>query len=346
MAENKKFWEEIYSTLAPKMLGVCRRYVKNLALAEDLMHDSFVKAMEKKDSFTGKGSFAGWLHRVTVNTVLMHLRESKKYLEAFSIEEPDNASEQKNSDYSHENDREIIEQADFTHSELLEMLDKLADHHRTVFNLYVIDGYTHRQIAQLLGISENTSKSHLARARKKLQAMLLNRAQEMEERRKKRRKRAVLHIPIFGGAKNYVDKIFADGFSDFSIFPSSTFSALSGTNHLTTFPKWGMLFSAKSIAVAATIVVTVTISVILYSKTENAESEAANPPTSRVNYIENEEKLDVKPILNNLPDSSQTVSSPSSEPEKKVILKKEPVIVKKQIVVKDTVYLYVDEDNQ
>lgn len=207
------FWTKAYNRNISKLTGVCYRYVADRQLAEDLAHDAFMSAMEKSGSFKGTGQFDAWLRRITVNTALQHIRKqsaSQLYENILTDDEMDNG-----------NNLNIIAQADFSQEELLCAVNKLPEHHRLVFNMYVIDGYSHSQIAEELGISENTSKSHLARARKKLQEILT------EEAQKKERKSAwlLLFLPF---RKVSVDSLYSHSFSDFAL--SSATSATSITS--------------------------------------------------------------------------------------------------------------------
>jgi RNA polymerase sigma factor (sigma-70 family) len=168
-------WDVIYKNNASKLLGVCRRYVRDEQLAEDLMHNAFITAINKINTYSGKGVFEGWLRKIVVNTVLLYLRDSKKM--QFSENEPlENQVEVTLESDVEETQKKVIEEAGFSQQELLEVVDQLPLHHKTVFNLYVIDGYTHNEIGELLKISGGTSKSHLARARKKIQQLLFEKA--------------------------------------------------------------------------------------------------------------------------------------------------------------------------
>ncbi|MGB3946735.1 MAG: sigma-70 family RNA polymerase sigma factor [Bacteroidia bacterium] len=168
-------WDVIYKNNASKLLGVCRRYINDEQLAEDLMHNAFITAMNKISTYSGSGLFEAWLRKIVVNTVLLYLRESKK-MQISDTEQIENHPISDSETESEQTQKKIIEEAGFSQQELLEIVDKLPLHHKTVFNLYVIDGYTHNEIGDLLKISGGTSKSHLARARKKIQELLLEKA--------------------------------------------------------------------------------------------------------------------------------------------------------------------------
>ncbi|MTI22350.1 sigma-70 family RNA polymerase sigma factor [Fulvivirga sp. RKSG066] len=161
--KNGKAQKELYEKYAPKMLGVCIRYVKDADQAEDIMIAAFVKIFEKIDQFKSEGSFEGWIRRIMVNESLTFIRRNKgMYLEV-DIEAAD-----REPDYNTLSDHLETE-------DLLKMIHSLPTGYQTVFNLYAIEGYSHKEIAQQLNISENTSKSQLSRARSLLQKQLLER---------------------------------------------------------------------------------------------------------------------------------------------------------------------------
>jgi len=152
--------KKLFDRYAPKMLGVSRRYVKDPAEAEDVMIRAMYKVLTKLETFDGNGSFEGWVRRITVNEALMHLRKRKGlHTEELSPRQPDSGWSVLNELY---------------HRDLIAVLDQLPVGYRLVFNLYVIEGYKHREIADLLGISINTSKSQLILAKQKLKAILTN----------------------------------------------------------------------------------------------------------------------------------------------------------------------------
>ena len=172
---TEKFWETIYREQIGRMIGICYRYVANRQVAEDLAHDAFISAIKNSGSFKGKGKFEAWLRRIVVNVALQYLRDQKKK-KVF-----DNWMLNKNAEMETPYDitsEDITTQADFSKEELLDAANSLPEHHRLVFNLYVIDRFTHEQIGEELGISPGTSKSHLARARKKLREILYKKATE------------------------------------------------------------------------------------------------------------------------------------------------------------------------
>ena len=153
-AQNKLF--QLY---APTMLSICLRYLRQRETAEDIMIHAFYRVFTKLDSFKGQGSFEGWIKRIVVNECLMELRKRKTQYLTVSIDHMTS-------------DPEYIEGSPLEYEELISMLDELPTGYRTVFNLFVIEGYKHKEIAEALGISINTSKSQLILARRKLQKLI------------------------------------------------------------------------------------------------------------------------------------------------------------------------------
>ena len=152
--------QQLFDLYSSKMYGLCYRYVRHAMEAEDILVTAFTKIFERIGQFKGEGSFEGWMRRIMVNEALTHLRKSRTmYLET-ELEQAD-----REPDYDRLSDH--LEEED-----LLKMIQELPPGYRLVFNMYAIDGYSHKEIAEQLGISENTSKSQLSRARVYLQKML------------------------------------------------------------------------------------------------------------------------------------------------------------------------------
>ena len=152
---------EVYQLFSGKLFALCLKYAKNKADAEDVLQDSFITAFQKINQYKGKGSFEGWLKRITINTALQRYRD-KSPLQLVK------------KDYDIEKEEEIILSSndDYSIDFLLQIIQQLPDRYRLVFNLYVLDNYSHKEIAELLDISVGTSKSNLSRARKLLQEKL------------------------------------------------------------------------------------------------------------------------------------------------------------------------------
>lgn len=150
----------LYEQYAPVLLSIALRYMKHMDQAEDALVKAFYKILDGIDKYSDKGSFEGWMKRIVVNECLMALRKKKSMAMTLPVDEAEN---QVPDEQQHD---------PLVYEELLALLDELPVGYRTVFNLYAIEGYKHREIADMLGISINTSKSQLILARRKLQALL------------------------------------------------------------------------------------------------------------------------------------------------------------------------------
>ncbi|MFQ6603835.1 RNA polymerase sigma factor [Flavobacterium sp. C3NV] len=158
VGNNRQAQQQIYSRFSSKMLSVCRQYIKDIQLAEDVMITAFMKVFTNLNKFENKGSFEGWIRRIMVNECISYLRVQKKVKfveDEIYVEESFNATD---SQFS-------IDQIQF-------LIDALPDGYKMVFNLYAIEGYKHNEIAKMLGINEGTSKSQLSHARKMLQTQI------------------------------------------------------------------------------------------------------------------------------------------------------------------------------
>lgn len=157
---DRKAQHELYQLFAPKMMSICRQYMKSNDIAEEVMLAGFLKVFTYINSFKSEGSFEGWIRRIMVNEAISMLRKEKKlyFKEELAVEN-------------------TLEHVAYIESELeveeiQKVIDTLPDGYRTVFVLYAVEGYKHSEIAELLQISENTSKTQLFKARKMLQTKL------------------------------------------------------------------------------------------------------------------------------------------------------------------------------
>lgn len=170
-AGDRAAMRELYERYYSPMLGVCLRYAANYADAEDFVQDGFIKVFNDIRTFKGKGSLEGWIRRVMINSVLMKLRKTKKEYAHDDMETAmDEATEEPMSEDDGENNE--IDILDFSQQEAIGIVQTLPEGFRKVLNLYVIDGYKHREIAKMLDISVGTSKSQLNRARKLMKQKL------------------------------------------------------------------------------------------------------------------------------------------------------------------------------
>ena len=158
--QDPKAQRQVYEKYSPRMLGLCFRYAGEEMMAEDVMVEGFMRVFSKIDQYSGEGSFEGWIRRIMVNEALGHLRKQKRILEDTLSDEAANIP-----DY-------IYADQNLNEEELLDLIAELPVGYRTVFNLYAIEGYAHSEIAELMGITESTSKSQLHRARALLQKMV------------------------------------------------------------------------------------------------------------------------------------------------------------------------------
>lgn len=166
---ERKAQQQLYEAYSKKFLAICMRYVKDRDHAEDVMIEGFMKIFEKLPQYEAKGSFEGWMKRIIVTQSLLTLRNNKNL----------------NMEINTENHLETAESAyELNHLEaadLMELIKELPVGYRTVFNLYAIEGYSHSEIGDLLGITESTSKSQLNRARNVLKQKIAD--QQIKERR-------------------------------------------------------------------------------------------------------------------------------------------------------------------
>lgn len=158
----------LYDKHAPWLLAVCLRYMGSREDAEDVMHDGFMKIIRSHESFTAKqsGSLEAWMRRIMANTALNYIRDHKKERMFTPLDTvPESAQVPE--------DHDDFGGCDLSKDQLMDLVCELPGGYRTVFNLYVMEDYTHKEIAEMLGISENTSKSQLMKARNVLKKRLL-----------------------------------------------------------------------------------------------------------------------------------------------------------------------------
>jgi RNA polymerase sigma factor (sigma-70 family) len=160
LENDRRMQQELYNRFAPKMYGVCLRYTGNGDDAQDVLQDGFVKVFRKLDSFRSEGSFEGWIRRVFVNTAIEHVMR-KHYMQPVT-EREENTLESKT----------LTALDGLSEKDILKLVQQLAPGYRAVFNLYVVEGYSHKEIGEMLDITEGTSKSQLSRAKVILQEMI------------------------------------------------------------------------------------------------------------------------------------------------------------------------------
>ena len=149
--------ERLYAKYSAKMFAICLRYAKDYHNAEDILQEGFIKVYQYIEKFRNEGSFEGWLRRIFVNTAIEHFRRHTPMYPILEVTQADTQSVNDN----------VVEK--LAANDLIKIIQTLSPGYRTIFNLYVIEGFSHKEIADMLGINEGTSKSQLARARYLLQ---------------------------------------------------------------------------------------------------------------------------------------------------------------------------------
>jgi RNA polymerase sigma factor (sigma-70 family) len=173
MEGNRRMQEELYRRFSPRMYAVCLRYAGSAEEAEDILQEGFIKIFKKLSSFRGEGSFEGWIRRIFVNTAIEHFRR-KRYLQPVT-EKEENTME----------GNSLSALDGLAEKDILALVRQLSPGYRTVFNMYVVEGYSHREIGDMLGISEGTSKSQLSRAKVILQDLVRQYIDQQREVRTK-----------------------------------------------------------------------------------------------------------------------------------------------------------------
>lgn len=362
---NNLDWNEIYTNTSPKLLGICRRYIKDIATAEDIIQDSFIVAIQKESTLKDKNALNGWLSRIVINMAIHHLKDAKKT--NFSTHEDyeivDSTTVMNTCELGH---KSILLSSDLERNDILDAIDKLPEHHKSVFNMYVIDQFSHNEISNALNISVGTSKSHLSRARKAIQVFLLEKIQGKPIDEKKKRRIAFLFFLGFGN--QMFASFYRNQFNDFEIEPQKTLSfepkKIQIPNHFIGLTK--ITFASKIIiAIISALIVSATFfyvytdnsnqilstkedKLIIEAKEEKTNEELITIQSDSVKKgkptVEiNKEKI-VSTTKKIIPSSKKTqqaqvkpiviseIDTSKNEPQK-------VVVIKKQIIKKDTVYV-------
>lgn len=159
IAGRRDAQELLYNYFAPTMFGICLRYASDYHSAEDILQEGFIKVFNNIDRFRGEGSFEGWMKRIFINTAIEYYRKATHY----SYVDIELAADQSTKEVALQN---------LMKDDLLKVIQQLTPGYRTVFNLYAIEGYSHKEIGKMLNISDGTSKSQLARARMALKRLI------------------------------------------------------------------------------------------------------------------------------------------------------------------------------
>ncbi|MCB0652426.1 MAG: RNA polymerase sigma factor [Saprospiraceae bacterium] len=159
--KDKKAQRQLYELYKVSLFRICLRYAKDRPEAEDILQDGFVKIMADIHQYRGEGALGGWMRRVMVNTALQHIRKQNR--QGYTVEITEIAD-------THQADEVIL--SDLRAKALTQLIQKLPPGYRAVFNMYVIEGFSHKEIAEQMEVTESTSKSQLSKAKAMLRKML------------------------------------------------------------------------------------------------------------------------------------------------------------------------------
>lgn len=251
------------------MVGVCCRYVGDRAVAEDLAHEAFLKAIEKSETYHHLGSFDGWLMRINLNTTLDYLRRQPQFLSMEDIVET-----QCISSLPTDTNETHISANDLTESEILDAICALPDKQRTVFNLYVFENQSHAKIAEVLKIGVRSSKRYLSEARTQLQNTLNNLVQHKE-------KSLMILLPFLPWKSHAIDRLCRAKLKHLALSPAAP-SPLSTVNW-TAAPKpgvWMAVTAAKAPAIVTGVVATAVTGSVIAWQTQPAPTGPAPQETA------------------------------------------------------------------
>lgn len=168
---DRKCQQIIYEKFYGKMLGTCMRYSKDREEARDILQDGFMKVFANIKKYGGNGSFEGWIRKIMVNTAIDLIRKSKKRMIQYAdSDHAEEIAEEENNEY-----------VNISTAEIIEAVQQLPPSYRTVFNMFVVDGFAHKEIAEQLGITVGTTKSNLSKAKMNLKKMLANKIKVYQE---------------------------------------------------------------------------------------------------------------------------------------------------------------------
>ncbi|MCQ2252254.1 MAG: RNA polymerase sigma factor [Bacteroidales bacterium] len=153
---NRNAQRELYRRYSPVLFGICLRYSPDRDTAQDILQDTFLKIFSSIGDYAGAGSFEGWMKRIAINTAITNYHQSLKHMHHEDVD-----------DYAQslQSGEPNLDQQEFTRDELLGVVNSLPDGYRMVFNMFAVEGFKHREIAEMLGIDINTSKTQFMRAR-------------------------------------------------------------------------------------------------------------------------------------------------------------------------------------
>ena len=259
--QTKQFWTKAYQRNIAKMVGMCCRYVGDRAVAEDLAHEAFLKAIEKSGTYRRLGSFDGWLMRINLNTTMDYLRRQPTFLSMdddtvgtrFIASASDIVETFHETSLPTGTDETCITESDLTESEILDAICALPDKQRTVFNLYVFENQSHAKIAEALQIGVRSSKRYLSEARAQLQIALNNLVRH-------KKSGLMILLPFLPWKSHAIDRLCRAKLKHLALSPAAP-SPLSAVNW-TAAPKpgvWMAVTAAKAPAIATGVVATAAV---------------------------------------------------------------------------------------
>jgi RNA polymerase sigma factor (sigma-70 family) len=333
-------WNDTYTSISPKLLGVCRRYIKDIATAEDIVQDAFIIAIQKERELKNKDALNGWLRKIVVNRALNYLKNEQKinFTSTTNFECVDETNEMNIIELDK---KSALLSSDFGHKELLEAIDSLSENHKSIFNLYIIDGFSHFEISKLLNVSVGTSKSSLSRARKSIQEFLFEKLSLQPKEKKK--KRIIAFLLFLGFGNQLFANYYKKAFSVFEISPKNAFNPHKKCDNLDLILVNTSIYRTKILKLITLFTGLVSLIIFFFSNNptpkiiqENKKDKIINTFTTKdtirlSNELKTSEKKKVK-IEANKPLLEKKDSTANAETPK-------IVVIKKQIIKKDTVYV-------
>lgn len=351
-------WHDIYNTLSPKLLGICRRYIKDIATAEDIVQDSFIVAIQKENVLKNKEALKGWLCKIVINRAINHLKSENK-ISSTSTDNFEFIDDTTDMNTLELDKKSAILASDFSHEDLLEAIDSLSENHKTVFNLYIIDQFSHFEISELLKISVGTSKSSLSRARKNIQQFLIDKLNNNKTDEKK--KRRIAFLLFFGFGNQLFANYYRSSFSKFEIKPNKALDINRKVENVNAFDDIKSFNLNLYKKVGILIIGVILLFFLLRIKEEipastiepsiQNEMNVANTFIDSTTFENNKEEPNdsIDKIIKNPDRVKNTFVHPKSKPQILEVSiqtdttpKKDPpkiVVIKKQIVIKDTIYV-------
>ena len=282
--QAKQFWTKAYQRNIAKMVGMCCRYVGDRAVAEDLAHEAFLKAIEKSGTYRRLGSFDGWLMRINLNTTMDYLRRQPQFLSMdddtvgtrFIASASDVVETFHETSLPTGTDETCITESDLTESEILDAICALPDKQRTVFNLHVFENQSHAKIAEVLQIGVRSSKRYLAEARTQLQIALNNLVRH-------KKTGLMILLPFLPWKSHAIDRLCRAKLKHLALSPAtpSPFSAVNWT----AAPKpsvWMAVTAAKAPAIATGVVATVVTGSVIAWQAQPAPTPTGQTPLETV----------------------------------------------------------------